>query len=217
MAKTVIFANGQPSDLNKARKYIEPGDIIICADGGALHALALDVTPHVIVGDLDSLPESTKKKLINDGIEIITKPAKKDQIDLEIALACAVDRGAKEILILTALGGRLDHALANLLLLARPEWKSARISLAEGGQRARVLRGPDETRIAGKPGDTLSLVPLSPNLRGVDLEGLQWPAKNANFAFGSTQPLSNTLAGTEAIVRVRKGTGLVVHIPKGSK
>ena len=137
-------------------------------------------------------------------------PVKKDQTDLELAIALAVERGAREILLLAALGGRLDQLLANILLLTRPEWRAVRFELAEGGQRAWLLRGPDTLTVPGQPGDTLSIVPLSPAVSGLDLEGVEWPLQKKTVSLGTTLTLSNRLLERRARVSLEAGVALVI-------
>jgi thiamine pyrophosphokinase len=212
MAKTVIFANGIPTARSNEYSLIEPDDTIICADGGTQHALSLGLTPDVLVGDMDSLPEAVQADLEAKGVELIRHPIKKDQTDLELAFEVAIARGATEILLLTAIGGRLDQQLANVLLLTRPEWQSVRLSLAEGQQRAWLLRGPDELTLSGQPGDTLSIVPLSATMEGLDIENAEWPLQEASVPLGSTLTISNTFLSNQVRVRVKAGLGLIIQI-----
>ena len=212
MRKAVIFANGIPAPTATPHSFITPGVAIICADGGAQHALALGLMPEVVVGDLDSLSGEAQATLVARGVELIRHPVKKDQTDLELAFSVAIARGATEILLLTALGGRLDQQLANILLLARPEWQSARLGLAEGNQLAWLLRGPDELRLSGRPGDIFSFIPLSPTVQGLDLENVEWPLQNATVLFGSTLTISNTFLEPQVTVRIKTGFGLAVQI-----
>ncbi len=212
MPKTVIFANGVPANPAENRRHLAPDDTILCADGGTLHALALGLTPHLIVGDLDSLPAGVQAELAAQGVPVERHPVKKDQTDLELALAAAVRRGATEILILTALGGRLDQQLANLLLLTRPEWAGVRLRLAEGNQQAWLLRGPDALTLTGAPGDTLSVVALSETLTGLSLRGVEWPLRDATVPRGSTLTISNTFLRRQAHIELAGGLALVVII-----
>ena len=210
--KTIIFANGISADPTENRRYLGPGDAIICADGGTLHALAMGLTPDLIVGDLDSLPEAVAAQMQAKGVEIQRHPVNKDQTDLELALQAAVQRGAEEILILTALGGRLDQTLANILLLTRPEWRGVRLRLAEGNQSAWLLRGPDSLTLRGQPGDTLSVVVLSQHLRQLTLQNVKWPLSNAAVSLGSTRTISNAFVKAEAKIQLAQGIALIIKL-----
>ena len=217
MPKTIIFANGDPPQPELLRRHIDDGDTIMCANGGTLHALAIGITPHTIVGDLDSLPGDVRTKMEAAGVEMIEKPSRKDETDLECAMRVAVERGATTILIVAALGGRLDQMLGNLLLLGRREWRSANIRLVQNDQTAWVLRGPVRCEVAGAPGDTLSILPLSKIVDGVYLQGVEWEVANDAFSFGSTRPISNTFSEPEASVTIGSGVCLVIHIPARAK
>ena len=212
MSKFIIFANGHFSQQKRCQQYISKKDVIICANGGTLNALKLGIFPNIIVGDMDSLPDSIVNDMKAEGVEIIRHPVKKDKTDLELALATAIKHGAKEILLLTVLGGRLDQQMANIMLLTRPEWQSARLGLVQDNQRAWLLRGPDEITLAGKPGDTLSLVPLCTLLKGIDISGAEWPMQNGEVKMGSTHTISNSFSGNEVTVKIQSGVGLVIHI-----
>jgi thiamine pyrophosphokinase len=209
--RTIIIANGHLADPAKARQRIRPDDRVICANGGTHHARLMGLTPDVIVGDLDSLDPSLCHELEAAGVRFVVHPPHKDETDLELALSLAITEGAEEIEILAMLGGRLDQSLANLLLLARPEWASAWVRVTEGDQTAWPVRGGQTTTIEGTRGDLLSLVPLTPQATGVSLEGVEWPLHAATLCFGSTLTISNTLTATTARLRVEDGLVLVIH------
>jgi thiamine pyrophosphokinase len=209
--RTIIIANGHLSDPNKTRRHIRPDDRIICADGGTHHARSMELTPDIVVGDLDSLDPALCAELEAAGVRFEIHPARKDETDLELALRLAVAEGANEIEILAMLGGRLDQSLANLLLLARPEWASAQVRATEGSQSVWPVRGGQETIIGGECGDLLSLVPVTPLVSGVTLKGVEWPLHAATLRFGSTLTISNRLTRPPARLLIGEGAVLVIH------
>jgi len=210
MPRTVIFANGEFTDLNAARAALRPDDFLIAADGGASHCRALGLIPQVVIGDFDSLTAEELKALAADGVRLIQHPARKDQTDLELALAYAIEHGADDILILGALGGRWDQTLANLLLLAHPSLNEARLRVLDGAQHIYLIQ--DQTTIEGQPGDTVSLIPLRGDAQGVTTNGLEYPLTNDTLPFGSTLGVSNVLTGNRATVKVREGLVICVVI-----
>ncbi len=212
MTRIVIFANGTLNQPARLRAKLQAGDRIFCADGGTRHALALGIRPDVIIGDLDSLPAETVSRMAAAGVTIHHHPVDKDQTDLELALEVAVAEQPDEIMLVTALGGRLDQMLANLLLLTRPEYAAVRLTLADGPQWATLLRQYQTLTIDGQPGDTLSLIPLTATVSGIDIAGVKWPLDQATVSMGSTLTISNELAGHQATVRIAQGLALVVHI-----
>lgn len=209
--RVAILANGQLTDMVRARQQIQAADCLICADGGTQHALRLGVVPDIVVGDLDSIAPELKAELEAAGVRFETYPTRKDQTDLELALRLAVELGASHVDLLATLGGRLDQSLANLLLLTQATWVGVTVRVVEGAETAWIVRGGQTTCVEGASGDTLSLVPLTPQVSGVNLEGVEWPLRNATLHMGSTLTISNCLAGPSACVQVGEGLVLVVH------
>ncbi len=214
--RTIIFANGVVSDLEAARAALRPSDYHVAADGGLRYYRALGILPQVVVGDLDSVQPGDEAALKELGVRVERFPARKDETDLELALRLAVraapGEAARDILIFGALGGRWDMTLANLLLLAHPDFRQVRVRLLDGPQQVYLVQG--ETVIEGQPGDTVSLVALNGDALGVTTEGLEYPLAQGTLRFGSTLGISNVLVGTRATVSVE--SGLVVCVVVGA-
>ncbi len=214
--RAIIFANGNLNDPDAVRSLLREGDLIIAANGGTLKALEAGLTPHLIIGDMDSLDPNLVDELAGSGrVRLIPHPPMKDETDLELAILYAVDEGADEILLLAALGGRLDQTVANLLLLAHPGLEGVRVSVVEGDQEAFLIRSA--ARIAGRPGDLVSLIPLGRDAVGVTAEGLRWPLRDETLRFGLTRGVSNLLLSDEAQVSVREGMLLCVVTRRGKE
>jgi len=211
MSRIVIFANGQLNQPDMLKAQLYPTDRIYCADGGTRHALALGLTPEIIIGDLDSLSPETVAAMESQGVTIHRYPPRKDETDLELALRLAIAENPAEIFLVTALGGRLDQMLANIMLLTRREYASISLILLDGPYWAKLLRSHQSLVINGRPGDTLSLVPLTPTVNRVSLSGVEWPLKQTTLSLGSTLTISNTLTGSQATVQIGDGLVLVVH------
>ena len=206
--RAIIFANGEFPDPQTARGLLRPDDLAIAADGGTHHALTAGVIPRVIIGDLDSLSPDEQARVEAAGSQIVRFSPCKDETDLELALLHAVREGATEILVLAALGGRLDQIIANLLLLSLPELRELDVRIVEGAQEAFLIR--DEALIEGQLGDTVSLIPLGGDAVGVTAEGLEWPLHRETLRFGPARGVSNVLVAEQARVRVRRGMLLCV-------
>lgn len=217
MSRIIIFANGTLTAPGQLRRRLNPGDRIFCADGGTVNALALGLTPEAIIGDLDSLPVELIARMEADLVAIHRHPVRKDQTDLELAFQLAIAEQPDEILLVTALGGRLDQMLANIFLLSRPEYAATQVSLIDGSQGAMIVRSHGSITITGQPGDTLSLVPLTPAVNQVNLSGVEWPLHEATLSFGSTYSISNALAAPEAHLQIGEGMVLLIHIETGER
>jgi thiamine pyrophosphokinase len=211
--RAIIIAGGQAQSDNDAQRWVRDGDLIIGADGGAVHALKWGLTPHQVIGDMDSLPEETRDALEAQECQFIVHPRAKDETDLELALSFAVKQGAHEIIVLGALGGRLDHALANVLLLALPWLAGISVRIIDGDSEVVLLRSGEAARLEGNPGDLVSLLPLVGEVRGVITSGLAWKLQDDNLYFGATRGVSNEMCSAVAHIEVGQGYLLVVHSP----
>lgn len=189
-------------------RLAEWAELVIAADGGAARALAAGVRPHVVVGDMDSLAPDALHALRHAGAEILTFPARKDETDLELALLEAVRRGAGDIVIVGALGGRLDHTLGNVYLLTMPQLRGRLVRLVDGREEAFIVWKRAEIR--GARGDTVSLIPLTPEVRGVETEGLEYPLRGESLFMGPGRGISNVMLGPAARVSTSDGILLAV-------
>jgi len=208
--RAVVFVNGQVSDYDVLRRQVRAEDYLIGADGGALHALELGLRPDVVVGDLDSLPPAIVDDLAERGTLIERYPVAKDKTDLELAIERAIRDGADEVVLVSALGGRLDQTLSNLLILAQQRWPIS-IYLVEGDQVAQIIQGGESLCLDGPLGTTVSVLPLSPVVRGITYSGLKYPLENATLSMGSTRGVSNVLESRPACIEVSEGMLLVVQ------
>ncbi len=212
MKTAIIVAHGELVVTQEVEELVRRADLLIAADGGAGAALAQGWWPHLLVGDLDSTPPEVRAHLQARGTEVLRYPERKDETDTELALRTAVARGAGEIYLVGALGGRLDHALANLLLLALPELAGARVTILHGRQRIFAIRGHAE--IAGHAGDLVSLLPLGGDAEGIWTAGLEYPLHGGTLRFGAARGVSNVICRPPAEVRVEKGLLLAVVTPQ---
>lgn len=209
--RAIIFANGVVEDVAWVHELVQDDDYLIGADGGTYHCLNVGRIPHTVVGDLDSLDPSTRKQLLDQGVHIGKYPTEKDQTDLELALEEAVKHQASEIILVGALGGRLDQMLANLLLLAQRDWK-ARVTLIDDRQTAQQIRAGETLRLCGQVGDIVSAIPISAVVTGVSYTGLRYPLEKATLTLGSTWGVSNELVNENATVHIETGILLIVMI-----
>jgi thiamine pyrophosphokinase len=214
--RAVIFANGEFGGLEEIALGFDGDECVIAANGGTRHALAAGMQPDVVIGDLDSLGADEREHLTAVGARLIPFSPRKDETDLELALLHAVDVGATEIVILGALGGRLDQTIANLLLLALPELSGIDVRIVDGPQTASLIRpGSGAVTIQGAPGDTVSLLPLSADATGVTAQGLEWSLDGATLRFGRARGVSNVLREHQASIELAAGLLLCVVIRQG--
>jgi thiamine pyrophosphokinase len=210
--RAIIFANGDAADPEIVRHWAAQADLIIAADGGTRNALAVGVMPQMVIGDLDSLDEADRAQLDRAGVPLIVYPARKDSTDLELALRYALKQQATEISIFSALGGRWDQSLANLMLLSLPELMQITTRIVDRTVTIEVIC--DRAEINGHAGDTLSLIALKGDAHGVTIEGCEYPLTDATLPFGATLGISNVLAQSTAKITVKQGQILALHAPR---
>lgn len=208
--RAVVFVNGEVADYRGLARWLRADDYRIAANGGAHHLAALGLAPNVIVGDLDSIDPALIAQFRANGAVLERYPAAKDATDLELALARAVQDGATDVLLVGAVGGRLDQTCANLLILARQDWPIP-LAIAEGDQVAQVLRGAESMILTGPEGSLVSALALSEEVTGVTYRGLAYPLENARLRLGSTRGVSNLLLSSPAQISITSGILLVIQ------
>ncbi len=205
MRRAFIFANGKLEQPPVILKELDPADLIIAADGGALHCAELGIKPGVIIGDFDSLQPEAIETYKGAGVEIIQFPSHKDETDLELALQHARKKNAQQVYILGGLGARWDMSLANILLLAHPSFIGMQISLLDGRQEIRILSSGEQSDLPGYPGETISLIPLAGDAEGITTQGLEYPLNHETLYFGSSRGVSNVFVQNHAKIQLDKG------------
>jgi len=212
--RAVVVAHGDvlPSD----RAVIDAKDYVVAADGGAFALERWKILPHLVVGDMDSLGDAGVERMARQGVPVAKFSAAKDESDLELAVAQAIEVGATEIVLLGALGGdRLDHETANLLLLADPGYDGVRLEARRGALRIRPVRGEGSLSLAGPIGALVTLLPVNGDADGVTTKGLRFPLRDETLRFGRARGLSNEVVSLPATVTVSKGSLLVFETPQG--
>lgn len=208
----LIITQGPARRRRALRRLAAQADLVVVADGGARAARAAGIVPDLLVGDLDSLDDASARWASRRSIRGRVFPPEKNATDAELALRLAVQRGAREIVIFGPLSGRMDQALANVFLVVAARALGSRARLTDG--RAFVWLASRTTRIDGRRGDLVSLLPLSPRVRGIVTTGLRYPLNQGTLRQGFTRGISNEIVSLPASVRVAKGDLLLIHTPK---
>lgn len=209
-ARAYIFLNG---DFVRPEmdwpQFPMDADLVIAADGGTRHAVALGWPVHCLIGDMDSI----KPELLNslENTEIIRHPTSKDEIDFELALNLARKKGYANIIVLGALGGRWDMTFGNLFLPQATGWGSDGICFKHGLWTFWNIMGPASLAIKGCRGDLLSLMPIGEDVRGVSLSGCRYPLFSEILRAGLSRGLSNELLASACRLDFSSGSLLVMH------
>lgn len=212
----MVVAAGDPDPRDAA--LLEAADLLIAVDRGAVWLTAQGRRPDLLVGDLDSVPTQLVEQLAAAGVEIDRRPVAKDASDTELAIERAVAAGATRIVLLGALGGRrLDHELANLLLVADPHWRglAADLRIVRGGTTVRALHGGETLALEGAAGEIVTLLPIAGDAQGVRTVGLRFPLAGEPLRLGRSRGLSNQIVAAPASVSLERGTLMVIETEGG--
>jgi thiamine pyrophosphokinase len=199
----LIVAGGEPPGSTLLRARAREAAMLIAADRGARYCLDAGVTPGLVVGDMDSLDHEMIERLAASGVEVKRFSADKDKTDTEIAFDEAVLRGAKRIEILGALGGRLDHALANIHLLYAALRRGIAARIVSETQQ--VFLVDSSAAFTESVGRTVSFLPLTERVEGITLEGFRYELANASMEMGKPCGVSNVVEGEEARLTLKSG------------
>jgi len=181
---------------------IGPSDFILAADGGLRHTEKLNITPHGILGDFDSLGYTP------EGAQVF--PVEKDDTDAMLAARKGLELGYRDFLFYGALDGpRLDHTIANFQTLQFLTDRGAGGFLVGRDYIVTVIKNGTLTFPESCEG-ILSLFCLGPDAEGVTIEGLHYPLENGRLTSGFPLGVSNHFTGQQARIRVEKGSLLAL-------
>lgn len=201
----LIAAGGAPVDPATAGRLPRP-DVVIAADGGLAAARRLGLAVDLLIGDLDSVDADD---VGGRDLDVERHPRDKDRTDLVLALDRARSLGARRVTVVSGGGGRLDHALGNLLVLAAPAYAAQEVDAVIGTARVTVVRG--RRTLSADDGAIVSLFAVGGPARGVTTTGLRFALDGAELAPLSSLGLSNELDADTATVVVGHGVVLAVQ------
>lgn len=189
-------------------------DLVVAADGGLALAGPLGVTPDLLIGDMDSLDPSDLARY--PGLERDTHPARKDKLDLELAIDAAIARGATSLRLVATLGDRLDQSLAALLIASRLAAEGLGVSLHAGRHEVHVVAGGNLVTLASEPGASVSLIAMSAGA-SVTFTGVEYALEGSPLPYGSGLGVSNVALGASVALSVHSGVVALVraHEPAG--
>ena len=207
MMRALIVLGGDAPCAALLESCMRDADLVIAADSGLAAFDKAGLEPHLLVGDMDSVPPDVLKKyegrLPEHRLNCI-----KDDTDGVDALDLAVARGADSITLLGALGGRLDHALANVMLLVRAQRKGVKAEILS--ETVRIARVDGYASLSGAKGDTVSLLPLG-RAEGVTLKGFFYPLEHAVLESDYPLGVSNVVVDDQAEVYLESGDLILFH------
>jgi len=213
--KIVLFANGDLPAPERILPQLTSEDILIAVDGGLCHLTQHNLTPNLIIGDLDSANPAEVEKYRAQGVAVDQYPPEKDETDLELALDAALAMASECIWVVGALGKRIDQTLANIFLLTREEFINVDLRMVDGDREIFLIR--TSATITGTPGERVSLLPLHGPAVGIQTQGLLYPLKGETLYPDRTRGVSNELTASSAQVTLKSGLLICIHAFTGNQ
>lgn len=200
----LILAGGEEVGEKTVLKYAEKANFIIGADKGAETAYRYKFDLDLVVGDFDSI----NSEILNHfNTEIIEYPKEKDKTDLELAIDILEKKGYKNIIIINALGNRIDHTLGNVFLLEK--YPKINIRIIDNISET-FLVNKNEIVLRNKIGYILSIIPISKNIEIENLTGVKYPLQNKKVERGSSLCISNLIEERECLISIKKGRAFMI-------
>lgn len=203
MSKCVILSGGEPDGFTL--DSVKKGDYFICADCGCEYARKLDIVPDLIVGDFDSY------KGVLPGIsEIHRSVPEKDDTDTLLAVKMAIKRGFTEIDLYGALGGRTDHAIANVQTLLYAHENGCNMRIISSANELEV-QGAGERSYERRDGWYFSVFAAGGEVFIERFTGVKYTLENYRMTPAFPIGVSNEITENCAVLRIKSGTALVVR------
>ena len=204
MKRCVVVCGGEYAPVGPLRE----GDYVIACDSGYRWCLREGIRPDLLLGDFDSL-----KGELPEEIPVRRYPVRKDDTDAMLAVRYAVEQGFEELLLCCALGGSLDHLLANLQTLHFASEAGLRSSMRDGRNEVQVLL-PGSYRFPEKTGWKFSVLALTAKVEGVTIRGAKYEVTEVTLSNAFPLGVGNDFAG-EITLRFRSGTAAVLLCDRG--
>ena len=199
--RCVIVSGGS---FSRVEGLCPDSDFVIACDRGYTYCERLGLKPDLLISDFDSYSGS-----VDPSVPVSTFACEKDDTDTMLAVRFALEHGFREVLLCCALGGRLDHLIANLqaLVFARKHGLSASIR----SEDTEIIALADSSLLLPqRKGWSLSVFAFDGPCRGVCIRGAKYPIENAVITPSFPVGVSNEWARDQAVISVSEGILLVI-------
>ncbi|KNF08749.1 thiamine diphosphokinase [Gottschalkia purinilytica] len=206
--KILIVSNGNLEDICIS-DILEKHDLLICADGGARHLYKQNILPDIIVGDLDSIGDKVLNYYKKKEVVFHKFPSEKDKTDTELAIDYAIEKGATEISLLGVTGTRLDHTLANIMLLYDLLNKNIKARIIDSHNEIFMIKNNLEIQNDNKY-KFVSVIPIINDAKKVNIKGFKYETKDIDFKIGTTLGISNEIKEEKGYIDMEDGICLII-------
>lgn len=210
---TLIISGGE-INLDFLYKYYNDNknSTIIAVDKGlnALHEL--NIIPHHIVGDFDSVNKDLLSLYSNSPNIVIHKyNPEKDYTDTDIAIKLAIDLNSSCINIIGGFGNRIDHLLANIHILMHGLNANIPCYLLDECNKVYLINTTTEIFKSKAYGKYISLIPLTSSVSGLTLKGFKYPLTGYTLPIGVSLGISNEIIDYIATISFKEGILIIIE------
>lgn len=207
--RACIFVNGDLKDAEFYRSMILSCEIVIAADGAANSLKKMDITPDIIIGDMDSINDEVYSYYKNKKVCMLRYPVKKDKTDTELAIDEMAQRGYENVVMMGFSGGRTDHMLGNIEMCSYAASIGVNLKLKDE-KTVISLVGKGITVIETMKKSIISFISYGGPAKIKRLTGLEYPLEDYCLKPGSTRCISNIALQDDPQVEIESGSILVI-------
>lgn len=206
--KILIIGGGKLPSEELLRKEYSQSDYTICADRGGEYLLDIDLIPHILIGDFDSISEKSLNKFIEKKVIIERYPVEKDYTDTELCVMKALQHTPDEIVMLGCTGSRLDHVIGNIGLLKRCLDKNVKAYIKDENNVIFLIDKP--YTFQGEKEKIISLQAFTEEVSGLSISGVKYPLEGYNLKSWSPYTVSNVMLNNKIDISFEKGILMVM-------
>ena len=208
---TLIVTGGEiKKNFLKKHLKINKYDIIIAVDKGLETLDILNINPNYVVGDFDSIDKTILRKYENTQIEIIKLNPEKDLTDTHSAINLAIGLKSKKIIIIGAIGTRLDHTIANIHILKLAIDKGINIKIINETNEITLINNSIKI-YKDQNYKYISLIPLTTTVENITLKGFKYPLTKRTLYIGDSLGISNEQLQQEGEIQLEKGILILIR------
>jgi thiamine pyrophosphokinase len=207
--KIIIFAGGEYSHPEFYKRICQQCDFKIAADSGAEFMRKINISPDLLIGDMDSISEKTLKFFEEQKVKVLKFPTHKDEIDTELALNEASKKAPDLILIAGAFGSRLDQTIAVFRLMQRSK------NVVLFNEKLYALRIKGKITLSSVKEEVWSILPLRKDVNGVSLKGFEYSISNRKMEYLKPYGVSNQAISTKVSIDAGDGELLIFRYHNG--
>ena len=189
---------------------IANADVIIGVDRGALWLLEHGITPHIALGDFDSVRPQEFKKIQKSSLRVLQYPPEKDATDLELALEEALTLNPHAVYLYGVLGRRFDHSMGGIAMLRRLVSHNIYGEIVDNFSKINIVRRGRRKFSRDQEYPYVSILPLDQST-SITLKGFRYDVTHYEFLLHSTRGISNEIPGSAAMLTIHRGMALIVR------